>query len=62
MDRCYRKAFSDEVALAMLVEQRGRAFDPRVVDCFVTHAPALIALRERINAQPPSFEALAERV
>jgi len=62
MDRCYRKAFNDDVALGMLVEQRGRAFDPRVVDCFVANAPALIALREHINAQPPSFEELAELI
>jgi putative two-component system response regulator len=60
MDRCYRKAFSDERALAMLVDQRAAAFDPHIVDCFITHAPALIELRERINRQPPSFEALAE--
>ncbi len=60
MDRCYRKAFPDDVALSMLADQRGRAFDPRVVNCFLDHALALIAVRDRINAQPPSFEALAE--
>ncbi|MFT7772759.1 HD-GYP domain-containing protein [Roseateles sp.] len=60
MDRCYRKAFSDEKALQMLAEQRGAAFDPRLVDLFLAHAPALLALRDRINAQPPSFEELSE--
>lgn len=60
MDRCYRKALTDEVALQMLLEQRGQAFDPRVVDCFIAHAPGLIALRERINATPPNFETLLE--
>ena len=60
MDRCYRKAFSDEVALGMLVQQRGVAFDPRVVDAFANQVQDMIALRERINANPPSFEQLAE--
>lgn len=60
MDRCYRKAFSDEEALRMLTEQRGHAFDPRVVDTFLAHAPALLALRDRVNACPPSFEQLSE--
>jgi len=62
MDRCYRKAFVDDVALAMLQEQRGVAFDPVIVDCFVRNAPSLIELRDRINRQPPSFEQLAELV
>jgi putative two-component system response regulator len=59
MDRCYRKAFADDVALAMLVEQRGAAFDPQVVDCFVAHVAALVELREHINRRPPSFDDLA---
>ncbi len=32
MDRCYRPAFSDAAALKMLQDERGRAFDPHVVD------------------------------
>jgi putative two-component system response regulator len=60
MDRCYRDAFPDEVALEMLRAQRGVAFDPRIVDGFIAHAATLIELRERINRQPPSFEQLAE--
>lgn len=60
MDRCYRKAFADDVALEMLIEQRGVAFDPVVVDTFLDHASALIELRNVINRRPPSFEELAE--
>ncbi len=59
MDRCYRKAFADDVALAMLIEQRGAAFDPVIVDAFVGNLAALIELRERINRHPPTFEELA---
>jgi putative two-component system response regulator len=58
MDRCYRVAFADDVALDMLRAQRGAAFDPRVVDCFIAHLGAMVALRERVNASPPSFETL----
>lgn len=49
MDRCYRMAFDDETALAMLAAERGKAFDPRVVDCFIAHASELIQLRDNIN-------------
>lgn len=61
MDRCYRKAFTDDVALDMLIKQRGAAFDPRVVDAFLDDAAILVELRESINRQPPSFEELAEQ-
>ncbi|MBT9459754.1 MAG: HD domain-containing protein [Burkholderiaceae bacterium] len=61
MDRCYRKAFDDAVALRMLLEQRGVAFDPRVVDVFVEHLPEMVSIRERINQQRPSFESLVDR-
>ncbi|HEV6967856.1 MULTISPECIES: HD-GYP domain-containing protein [Roseateles] len=58
MDRCYRPAFGDDVALRMLAEQRGAGFDPRVVDTFIDNAAALIELRESINRAPPSFDDL----
>jgi len=60
MDRCYRKAFPDKQALRMLTDQRGGAFDPRVVDAFLAQAPALLALRDGVNARPPSFKELSE--
>lgn len=60
MDRCYREAFPDDIALRMLAEQRGRAFDPRIVDTFLQHAASLLELRDRINRQPPNFETLVE--
>jgi len=58
MDRCYRQAFSQAKALEMLLEQRGHAFDPRVVDTFVAHADELFALRARIDESPPSYDEL----
>jgi putative two-component system response regulator len=49
MDRCYRPAFSHERALHMLRAERAKAFDPQIVDTFLAHADAIIALRNRIN-------------
>lgn len=48
--RRFRPARADDRALSMLTAQAGIAFDPRVVATFLTHAPALIALRDRIDA------------
>jgi hypothetical protein len=59
MDRVYRPAFRVEEALAMLAGERGRSFDPQVVDMFIAHAPALVALRERINQHGGEVETLA---
>lgn len=55
MDRCYRPAFADDRALAMLAEQAGSAFDPEIVAAFLAHAPELIALREWVNSSKPGF-------
>jgi putative two-component system response regulator len=55
MDRCYRPAFADDRALAMLADQAGSAFDPTVVSTFLAHAPELIQLREWVNATKPGF-------
>jgi len=61
MDRCYRPAFDDATALQMLAEQRGLAFDPMLVDLLLANASEMIALRERINQDPPSFESLMDQ-
>ncbi|CAM3787131.1 HD-GYP domain-containing protein [Roseateles saccharophilus] len=58
MDRCYRPAFADDRALAMLTDQSGIAFDPAVVAAFLTHAPELIKLREWVNTTRPGFGGL----
>jgi putative two-component system response regulator len=60
MDRVYRPAFSDEVALDMLREQRGAAFDPAVVDVFLESAVQLIALRNEVNLTRPTFDSLVD--
>ncbi len=54
MRRRFRPARADDLGLAMLAEQAGSAFDPEIVAAFVAHAPALIALRDRIDASRAS--------
>lgn len=60
MDRVYRPAFTHEQALQMLQEQRGKAFDPAIVDCFVRHSDALLGLRQRIIEYRMSFADLVQ--
>ena len=51
MDRCYRPAVDDDAAIALIIAESGRHFDPAVVDAFVAIAPELIALRNQLNAR-----------
>jgi len=60
MDRVYRKALPVERVLEMMVAERGRAFDPRVVDIFVENAAQIDALRRKITGECPSFDALVD--
>jgi putative two-component system response regulator len=60
MDRCYRPAFSDEKALGMLLEARGRAFDPDIVDAFVEHLAEMRQIRDRVNQLHLGFEAICQ--
>lgn len=60
MDRVYRRAFPVDKALEMMAAERGRAFDPAVVDAFFAHAQEMDALRRRITQECPSFDALID--
>jgi putative two-component system response regulator len=53
MDRCYRKALTDEDAIAMLRARRGVNFDPAIVDVALSISDELIRLRDEINARAP---------
>jgi putative two-component system response regulator len=61
MDRVYRPAFSHEKALEMLLAERGKAFDPDIVDCFLRNSPAISALREQVTAGRMAFADLINR-
>lgn len=58
MDRCYRQAIKDEVAIDMVLEQSGKHFDPRIVDVFIANIDTFIALRQRINKNPLKYDQL----
>jgi putative two-component system response regulator len=62
MDRCYRPAFSDEAAIGMLRADRGRAFDPELVDVFDRTLPQLMKLRDAVNHQELGFSDLIASV
>ena len=40
-DRPYRRAMTDQQAIAVLLERRGSMYDPRVVDAFISLIPTL---------------------
>jgi putative two-component system response regulator len=60
MDRVYRSAFAPETALSMMMDERGKAFDPRVVDAFVKGFVGLETLRQLVNSQGLDFHALID--
>jgi putative two-component system response regulator len=58
MDRCYRKAFSDHDALAMLKKEKGMHFDPEMVDVLEKNQHKFIALRDKVNRLEINFNDL----
>lgn len=60
MDRCYRKALPDELALDMIANSRGSHFDPQLVDTFLAISDHLIATRNTINQRQLTFEDLLD--
>ena len=61
MDRVYRPAFSHEKALEMLLAERGKAFDPDIVDCVLRNSAAISALREQVTVGRMTFSDLINR-
>ena len=45
--RCYKEAWSTEDACVMIREERGRMFDPRLVDLFIENFDEVMAIRRR---------------
>ncbi|WP_440876836.1 HD-GYP domain-containing protein [Thalassotalea sp. PLHSN55] len=45
-DRCYKKAWPDERIFTLLKEERGKHFDPKLVDIFFEHLDEFLAIRE----------------
>ena len=47
--RCYKEAFSHEKAKEIIVEERGRAFDPVLVDAFLAHEQEFKRIRTTMH-------------
>jgi PAS domain S-box-containing protein len=46
-DRCYKKAWSDEKIFKLFKEERGKHFDPKLVDIFFDHLDEFLAIRNK---------------
>lgn len=46
-DRCYKKAWSDEQIFSFFKEQRGKHFDPKLVDIFFEHLDEFLLVRNK---------------
>ena len=51
--RPYKKAWTEEEAIKLLVDQKGKHFDPALVDLFIAQMPAIRAIRQRWAEQEP---------
>ncbi|MBL8466401.1 HD-GYP domain-containing protein [Methyloversatilis discipulorum] len=52
-ERPYKKAWSVEDACALLVEQKGRHFEPRLVDLFLDCLPQVLEIKQRWAERAP---------
>ncbi|MCD1257552.1 DUF3369 domain-containing protein [Paenibacillus athensensis] len=51
-DRVYKKAWELDRVLALLQEERGRHFDPAIVDLFLNHLDEFLAIKEMYKENP----------
>jgi putative two-component system response regulator len=49
--RCYKPAMPPEQARAIIVEGKGKHFDPDVVDCFLAAEPEFLKVRARFQGE-----------
>ncbi len=47
--RPYKKAWDTEDAFALLIEEKGEHFDPRLVDIFLEHKQEILEIKERLS-------------
>jgi PAS domain S-box-containing protein len=48
-DRCYKKAWSDEKIFRLIKEEKGKHFDPKLVDIFFEHIDEFLEIRDKYN-------------
>jgi putative two-component system response regulator len=54
--RPYKKAWTEDAAVEFLVQQKGKHFDPMLVELFIAQLPAIRAIRHRWAEQEPEVE------
>jgi putative two-component system response regulator len=55
--RVYKEAFTHSIARSIVVEERGKHFDPRVVDAFLRAEPIFEETRRRLSEEPAAGSA-----
>jgi putative two-component system response regulator len=59
-ERSYKPAYSNDIALTILREERGRQFDPRIVDVFLECFDQIVAIQARyVDPKTPPASAKA---
>ena len=48
-ERPYKKAWSVDEALSLFEEQKGKHFDPTIVDMFFLKLPEILAIKEKFR-------------
>lgn len=48
-DRCYKKAWEDERIFKLFKEEKGKHFDPKLVDIFFEHLNEFLEIREELK-------------
>ncbi len=48
-DRCYKKAWEDEKIFALFKEQKGKHFDPKLINIFFEHLDEFLVIREKFK-------------
>jgi len=48
--RCYKSIWTDEKIFTLIKEEKGKHFDPQLVDIFFEHIDEFLAIREQYNA------------
>jgi response regulator RpfG family c-di-GMP phosphodiesterase len=58
--RVYKPAYSHDVAKAIILDGRGKHFDPDVVDAFEANEDQFLAIKERLEDGAPEPEIAAD--
>ena len=52
-DRCYKQAWDDAKIFALLQQERGKHFDPKLIDIFFKHIDQFKAIRKQFQDETP---------